>query len=282
MPFPPAIARALSAAWLSDEERTRLADLHFHDAGHGYDTFGLHPDFVALGVGMTSWLYDKWFRVRSVGVEHVPQSGPAILAANHSGNIPLDGAMIWMDVVRHTSPPRVPRAIADHFVPAMPWIGSFFARNGVVGGSAGNVRQLLSAGELLMIFPEGTPAIVKPWKERYKLHRFREGHAEFAIRHHCPVIPIGVVGAEEQMPQLARSRRLGELLGTGHLPIPAVPFPLPVRYHLYYGEPVNLHLEHAPEEADDPQTVRAAAAKVQAAVQALIERGLAERKGIFR
>lgn len=282
MPFPPALARALSQAGLSAEERERLAGLHFQDAGHGYDAFGLHPDFVTLGTLIAGPLYDRYFRVASTGHEHIPQQGPAILVANHSGNIPIDGMMIWMDVVRNTNPPRVARAVADHFVPSLPFIGTLFARSGMVGGSRGNARALLEAGELLMIFPEGTPGIVKPWAERYQLRPFRVGFAEMAIRHSAPVVPCAVVGAEEQMPQLTTSRTLGKPFGIPEVPIPAVPFPLPVRYHLLWGEPIPLDQELSPADADDPQIVREAAARVQAAVQALIEKGLKQRRGIFK
>lgn len=282
MPFPPAVARAIAQVYLDEAELTRLGGLHFQDAGHGYDAFGLHPDFVAMSTLITRPLYHRYFRVKSSGHEHLPQYGPAILVANHSGNIPIDGMMMWHDVLAHTDPPRVPRAVADHFVPSLPFVGTLFARGGMVGGSRGNARALLESGELLMIFPEGTPAIVKPFRDRYKLHPFRQGHAELAIRHGCPVIPCGVVGAEEQLPQLTTSRRLGKPFGVPEVPIPAIPFPLPVRYHLLWGPPVNLHLEHRPADADDPDVVKAAAKRVQQAVQALIDRGLKQRAGIFR
>jgi hypothetical protein len=54
-----------------------------------------------------------------------------------------------------------------------------------------------------------------------------------------------------------------------------------VRYHLYYGEPIRLDLETTPDQADDPAVVREAASRVQAGVQALLERGLEERNGVF-
>lgn len=281
MPLPPALARTIAQAFLSPEEFERLQGVHFHDAGHGYDAFGMHPAFVGLGAVVTRDLYDRYFRVISYDPHHVPEYGPAILAANHSGNIPIDGMMLWADVLRRTNPPRVVRAVADHFVPAMPWIGTFFARSGVVGGSRGNARALLEAGELLMIFPEGTPAILKPWKQRYQLFEFRQGHAELAIRHSAPVVPVGIVGAEEQLPQLFSSRRLGKLVGAPAMPIPAVPVPLPVRYHILYGEPLRFDKEFSPADADDPVVVKAAAARVRAAVEGLIARGLRERKGVF-
>lgn len=281
MPFPPFIANALAAATLPEDERDRLSALHFHDEGHGYDAFGLHPDFVALGDGIGWKLYKHYFRVKSYHPEHIPKTGPAILAGNHSGNIPIDGMMLWMDVLQQTDPPRVARPIADHFVSTLPFVSTFFARGGVVGGSRGNARKLLEGGELLMIFPEGTPGIVKPWAERYQLRRFRQGHAELAIRHGAPIVPVGFVGGEEQLPQLTSSRRLGKLLDIPALPIPAVPFPLPVRYHIHYGEPIHVEREFSPSDADDPEIVDAVARRVQAAVQDLLTQGLKLRKGVF-
>ena len=65
------------------------------------------------------------------------------------------------------------------------------------------------------------------------------------------------------------------------MPIPATPVPLPVRYHIYYGEPIDVHKRYSPAEADDPDIVQAVAAEVQAAVDALLQRGLAERPGVF-
>lgn len=281
MAFSPAIADAIAALFLNDEARTRAANVHFRDAGHGYDPFGMHPSYVALGEVLVSPLYDKYFRVLSQGHEHIPSTGPAIIAGNHSGNLPIDGMMIWLDVLRNTTPPRIARPIADHFVPSLPYLGTLFARGGLVGGSRGNARSLLDAGEMLMIFPEGVPGIVKPWSERYQLQTFREGHAELAIRHQAPIVPVGIVGGEEQLPALFSSRRLGKLFGFPVLPIPAVPVPLPVRYHLYYGEPIPVQEEFTPDQADDPVVVRETAERVKAAVGRLVERGLSERNGVF-
>ena len=279
MPFRTRIARAITTVLGRQDLRDRADRLHFKDAGHGFDTFGLHPDFVALGDLIGTPGYEWYFRVESHGAENIPASGPGILASNHSGTLPLDGAMIWVDVLRQTNPPRCSRAMADYFVASLPMISTLFARCGVVGGSRGNAETLLEAGELLMIFPEGVPGIGKPFSERYQLQHWTKGHCELAIRHRAPVIPVGVVGAEEQMPQIARIPIKGPI---PYLPIPATLVPLPTKYHIYYGEPIPFHEEFSPEDADDPEIVRQAAARVKAAVQALLERGLAERKGIFR
>lgn len=279
MPFPPRIARAVTR-FLRPSDGVEAGDtLEFQDAGHGYDAFGMHPDFVALGAALAGPLYDSYFRVTSYDSHHIPRTGAAILAANHSGTVPFDGSMIWVDVFRNTK--RAPRAVADYFVSSLPFVGTLFQRCGMVGGSRGNVRALLRGGELLMLFPEGTPGIGKPFSERYRLQTWRKGHCEMAIRYSAPVVPIGVVGAEEQMPQIARVP-LGKLGGSvPYMPIPATPFPLPVHYHILYGEPLRFDQEFRPEQADDPEVVDQCTARVKAAVQDLLGRGLRERNGIF-
>lgn len=264
---------------LRPEERRRLRAMRYHDAGHGYDAFGLHPAWIAAVSGLARPLYERWFRVRAHGAEHLPADGPAILAANHSGVLPFDGMMLHMDVLRRTHPPRAARPVADVFVPALPFVSTLFARCGMVGGSRGNVHALLEQGELLMIFPEGVPGISKPFRERYRLRPFRVGHAELAIRHRAPVIPVAIIGAEEQLP-LVLTLPLRPF-GAPYLPLSLLPVPLPVRYHIYYGAPLHLSEGRVPEDADDPAITAAAAARVQAAVQELIDRGLRDRKGVF-
>ena len=61
-----------------------------------------------------------------------------------------------------------------------------------------------------------------------------------------------------------------------------VPVPLPVRYHIHYGAPIPVYEGTSEADADNPQITKAGAARVQQAVQALIEEGLRTRKGIFQ
>lgn len=249
------------------------------DAGHGYDDFGAHADSVVTAAGLARVLYDVWFRVSSEGSEHIPD-GAAILASNHGGTLPFDAAMIWVDVLRHTNPPRLVRPVADWFVSRLPFLGTAFARCGVVGGTRRNVERLLERRELVLIFPEGTPGIGKTFAERYTLQHFRVGHVEMALRQRAPVVPVAVIGAEEQLPLITKLPF--HPFGAPFLPVPATLIPMPVRYHIYYGEPIWFDAEYGAESADNPRVLDEAAARVRMAVAALIERGLRERRGIFR
>lgn len=275
------VAAALASTLLPRQDREQLARLRFNDAGHGYGPLGFHPGTFAAAAALCRPFYKHYFRVRTYGAHHIPADGAAILAANHSGMLPVDGTMIVTDVVGHSEPPRVPRTVGDVFIPLLPWIGTLFSRLGVVGGSRDTCRALLDSGELLLVFPEGTPGIGKGYAHRYELAEWRVGHAELAIQARVPVVPVAVIGAEESWPQIARFDGV-HLFGAPWLPLPLLPFPLPARYHIYYGEPIALYERYAPADADIPEVAEAAAAEVKAAVAALIARGLEQRKGVFR
>jgi 1-acyl-sn-glycerol-3-phosphate acyltransferase len=252
----------------------------FHDAGHGYDVFGLHPPTLAAAVSAAAPLYDRYFRVDSQGIEQVPENGPAILVANHGGVLPVDAAMLCLDVLRRTDPPRIPRAIADHFVPRLPFVSTLFARLGAVSGTRANVQALLEQGELIAIWPEGVTGPAKRFKDRYRIQEWRVGFAELAIRYHAPVVPVAIVGAEESWP-LAMKLRWLHAFGAPYLPVPATPIPLPTHYRLRYGEP--RHLDGGTHrEADVPDGIASAATQVRVALERLIDDTRCARRGVFR
>jgi len=256
------------------------ARTRFHDEGYGYDVFGLHPPTLARMLEVCAPIYDRYFRVVSCGIEHVPTEGPAILVANHGGVLPVDAAMLCFDVLRRLDPPRIPRAVADHFVPRIPLVNTLLARCGVVSGTRANVHHLLDGGELIAIWPEGVSGPAKRFRDRYRIQAWRVGFAELAIRHRAPIVPVAIVGAEESWPLAAK---LGmRWLGIPYLPIPAWPLPLPTHYRIHYGAPIHLDRDHHPADADDPAIVAAAAARARGMIERQIEDLRMARRGIFR
>lgn len=254
--------------------------LPFHDAGHGYDLFGLRPESLARALALGRPLYEHYFRVDSRGIERIPASGPVIVVANHSGALPVDGAMLCLDLLLRSSPPRIPRAVAARFLPLLPFAGTLLSRLGVVVGTRANARSLLERGELLVVFPEGIAGVAKRFRDRYQIKEWSVGHAELAIRHRAPIVPAAIIGAEESWPVVARLRG-GRLLGAPYLPVPASPLPLPVRYHIHYGEPIRF--DHVPvDQADDPDAVAECAARTRDELEELLARGLRARRGLFR
>jgi len=113
---------------------------------------------------------------------------------------------------------------------------------------------------------------------------------ELALENSTPISPCAVVGAEEQAPILTRiESKWIKRLGIPYLPItPTFPLlgplgllPLPVKYHIRYGEKLDFSREYGPDAARRPEVVKKLAQEVQDAVQDLVNEGLKERKGIF-
>jgi 1-acyl-sn-glycerol-3-phosphate acyltransferase len=252
----------------------------FHDEGYGYDIFGLHPPTLQRTLDICAPLYDSYFRVSSSGIERVPTDGPVILVANHAGVLPVDAAMLCFDVLRRLQPPRIPRAMADRFVPKLPLVSTLFARCGVVSGTRANAGRLLERGELLAIWPEGVTGPAKRFRDRYRIQGWRVGFAELAIRHRAPIVPVAIIGPEESWP--LATKLAVHWFGSPYLPLPAWPLPLPTHYHILYGAPIYLHLEHTAADAHDPDFVAAAAARVHDVLARQIEDARMVRRGLFR
>ena len=96
-------------------------------SGYGVDPFGFDPQYLKRYLGLGAWVYRKYFRCESFGVQNLPD-GPALVIANHSGQLPYDGAMISMATFLDREPPRFLRSMVERFVPSMPFVSPFLAR----------------------------------------------------------------------------------------------------------------------------------------------------------
>jgi 1-acyl-sn-glycerol-3-phosphate acyltransferase len=194
--------------------------------------------------------------------------------------------MIGTACLLRKDPPRMIRSMVEHWVPTLPFVSWMFARVGQVVGTRENARILLRRGSSLLVFPEGARGISKTYDRAYELEEFGLGFMRLALETNTPIVPVGVVGAEEQMPAIANLEGLGKLLGMPAFPItptwpllgPLGALPLPVKYRLYFGQP--LRFEGAPDDED--RIVRAQVEQVKDAIRGLLERGLREREGVFR
>lgn len=271
--------RALTLELGGPGTRERLEKLTPPRNEFGVDPYGLDLDFAVPALAPFFWLYRKYFRVEVHGIERVPTEGRVLIVANHSGQLPFDAAMLGVALLVELDPPRMARALVEKWVPTLPFVSSFYARLGQVVGTPENCRRLLAADEAILVFPEGVRGLNKPFRERYRLQKFGIGFMRLALESAAPIVPCAVVGAEEQAPALFDLKPLARLLGFPAFPItPTVlPFPLPSRYHIRFGEPMRF--SGSPD--DDDAELERKVARVQDAVRALVERGLAERTSVY-
>jgi 1-acyl-sn-glycerol-3-phosphate acyltransferase len=259
--------------------RARLEKLTPPRNEYGVDPYGLDVDFVVAAIAPLLWLYRKYFRVELHGVDQVPPEGRCLVVANHSGQLPFDAAMIEVGLLIDKDPPRVARALVERWVPTLPFVSTFMARCGQIVGTPENCRRLLAADETILVFPEGVRGLNKPFSKRYQLQGFGVGFMRLALESQAPIVPCAVVGAEEQAPALFDFKLLARVLGFPAFPITPtlLPFPLPARYQIRFGEPMRFTGSPDDEDAELERKV----ADVQGAVAALLQRGLAERKSVY-
>ncbi|MFL5311137.1 MAG: lysophospholipid acyltransferase family protein [Myxococcales bacterium] len=256
----------------------RLARLVAPQNEYGVDPFGLDLEFAKAAIAPALWLYKNWFRVETHGIEHVP-AGRALIIANHSGQLPFDALMIGISMLVEAEPPRICRAMVEKWAPTLPFVAPFFARIGQVVGTPENARRLLAAGETLMVFPEGTRGLNKTFEKKYQLQDFGLGFMRLALQMQAPIVPVAVVGAEEQAPALWDFKAAAKIFGFPSLPVtPTVlPLPLPVKYRLHFGAPMKFTGSADDDDAELERKVK----DVKARVQAMVNRGVEERKAIF-
>ncbi|HEV7500118.1 MAG TPA: lysophospholipid acyltransferase family protein [Vicinamibacteria bacterium] len=270
------IARAWSAvyfSWHSEE----------------VDEFGYDPKFLRTILPFLEFLYTMWWRVEASGVENVPEAGPALVVANHSGVLPWDGLMVNL-AIRHEHPAgRQCRMLALDMFALLPFLAPLLAQSGAVRANQENGERLLRQGELVGVFPEGVKGVGKPFKDRYRLARFgRGGFVRLALRTGAPIVPCAVVGAEEVHPKIASMDWLGKPIGLPYLPItPTFPLlgplgfvPLPTKWSIDFADPIPMDA-FGPEGAEDPILVNRLSEQVRSTVQRMVDSRLARRRSVW-
>lgn len=267
-------------ARLDPDLRAKIRALPTRQNEYGYDPFGFNRDDAKVAALIAQFFYKKYFRVEQHGVEKVP-NGRVLLVANHSGQLPFDGIGIAGALLFEHDPPRVIRAMVEKFVQTLPFASYIFARWGQITGTPENCRRLLEDEEVILAFPEGARGISKPFTQRYQLQDFGLGFMRLALETRSPVVPVAVIGAEEQAPAF-NVRPLAKLIGAPAFPVvPAPPFfpilPYPVKYRIYFGDP--LYFEGDPDDEDE--VLEEKVKRVKNEIQSMIRIGLKERKHIF-
>ncbi len=234
-------------------------------------------------------VYEKYFRVDVKGIENIPSEGGALIVANHSGTVPVDGLMMQVAVHDHHPAGRHLRLLAADLVFMLPVVNELARKLGHTLACAEDAERLLAQGELVGVMPEGFKGIGKPFGERYKLQRFgRGGFVSTALRQGAPIVPCSIVGAEEIYPMIGNAKTLARLLGFPYFPLtPTFPWlgplgavPLPTKWTIQFGEPIPTD-GFPPEAAEDPMLMFNLTDQVREQIQHTLYKLLVQRRSVF-
>jgi 1-acyl-sn-glycerol-3-phosphate acyltransferase len=270
---------------LDRELADRLSRAPLQLNAYGYDPYGLHPETARRMLLPAAALYRHYFRVETHGIEQVPE-GRAILVGNHSGQFGYDGLMLQMAMLLDATPPRLVRGMAEYLFFRVPFAGIGVVRVGGMVGTPENCVHMLEGDECVAVFPEGARGANKPFRQRYQLQRFGTGFMRLALETGAPIVPVAIVGAEEQQPGFANLESVGKRLRLPSLPLtisqpwfglPGILFALPTKYRLWFGAPMRFDGDAHDEDAAIERRVD----QVKDALRGLLARGLAERRHVF-
>jgi 1-acyl-sn-glycerol-3-phosphate acyltransferase len=259
------------------EEKLKHVNVQLSDAGQ--DVFGLDLDAIRNIGGLFSFLYFFYFRCQVFHIKNLPQKR-VILVANHAGALPFDGAMIASSVFFEADPPRIVRSMVERFASEVPFLAPLLSRCGQVLGTPKNCKRLLENEQTILIFPEGARGLAKPYHQAYQLQRFGHGFMRLSMETKAPIVPVAVIGSEEQAPTLRNLSQLANLFGWPAFPITAAPLngliPWPVRYRIYFGAPMVFDGDY-----HNSHHVQHNVTLVRKSLRELLSAGLQQRKHIF-
>jgi len=148
---------------------------------------GLLPDAVFKGV--LSWLFRRLYRVRVVGLEHLPKDGErAVIVVNHASF--LDPALLAAFL------PAQPVFAINTFTAKWWWVRPFlrlvqaFPVDPTNPMSTKSLIKVVQEGKSLVIFPEGRLTVTGALMKVY------EGPGMIADRADAPLVPIRIDGAQ--------------------------------------------------------------------------------------
>lgn len=251
---------------------------------YGYDPWGYSPRTMKRFILPAAYLYRYYFRCRTTGLENLPE-GRMLLIGNHAGQMAFDGLMVTTACILEAQPPRLSRGMGEYWLGTLPYLSVLLDRTGSAVGTRQTCIDMLRHGECVMAFPEGVRGMNKVYADAYKLMEFGLGFMRLALETDTPIVPVSIVGSEEQNPGLADLKGVANMLGMPSFPVtltfpllgPLGMLPLPVRYHIEFGKPMRFE-GHAEDEDD---VIEAKVEQVKAALHEQLERGLAARKSVF-
>lgn len=269
-------------AKLGEEFNARLARVPLNLTATGVDPFGMDPSWTKYALASAAVLHRHYFRTEVHGAANVPATR-VLLIANHSGQIPMDAALIGASLFMDLEPPRFMRAMVEKWTQTLPFVSVVFSRCGQVVGVPENAKQLLDSDEALLVFPEGARGISKPFSKRYQLCDFGLGFMRLAMETKTPIVPVAVVGGEEQyisignFDSLAKKMRMPTLPIIPQMLLPFGQLPLPTKYRIYFGEPMRF----GGDPDDDDAVIEEKVFLVKSTIQSMLNRGLKERRSVF-
>lgn len=154
-------------------------------------TRGVNPLLYWVARAILQPFFRVWFRLGRIGREHIPASGPVLLAANHRSFLDpfVIGTMVRRPVYYVAKKELFSSRLQAWLLNSL---GAFPVDRGASDQEMlATARAILERGDALVIFPEGTR--VRPGA----LGTPKRGVGRLALETGAPIVPLAVIGTED-------------------------------------------------------------------------------------
>jgi cytidylate kinase len=194
----------------------------------------VHPRLIRGAQRFGWWLFHRVFRIRIFGVEHIPLTGPVLIAGNHSSF--LDGPVVFSVTPRPAIYFIKSELYGGPLDRALDWLGQIPINRGRPDRPAlKHGLGALAEGQAVGMFPEGS-------RGSGDMTTVQHGIAYLALKAGCPVVPVACFGTGDAMP-------MGRRIPEWKAPVDVV-----------FGEPFTVRTEGDPSarrtSAESAETIR--------------------------
>lgn len=159
--------------------------------------------FYAFFHYLVTWVYRTWFRGEVVGSEHIPTSGPFLIAANHASHLdpPFVGCQVGRQMRFFARKTLWSNRVSSWWLNQVECIP--VDRDSGDVSAIRRVLQALHEDRAVVLFPEGTRS------PDGHLQKPKAGVGLMACKTGAPVVPCRVFGSYEAFGKGAKFPRLG-------------------------------------------------------------------------
>jgi 1-acyl-sn-glycerol-3-phosphate acyltransferase len=153
---------------------------------------------------LASAVLRAWFRLRVTGVENIPETTSAVVAANHKSF--LDAFFIGLATRRHIRVMAKTELFRGPLAPLLVRLGAFPVRRGEADPDAlETAAAILAGGGVLVVFPEGTRV-----DDPGALGSPHHGAGRLALAGGAPIVPVAISGTSHLwLGPVPKPRRIG-------------------------------------------------------------------------
>jgi 1-acyl-sn-glycerol-3-phosphate acyltransferase len=213
--------------------------------GAAADLDARDPEYIRNMLPLMWLLTTVYFRAEVRGMDRIPEEGPVLFVANHSGgNMTPDSIVFTLAFNSYFGVERPLFSLAHALVTSWPVLGGMAKKWGIITAGHDAAKAAFDRGGSVLVYPGGDVEVHRPYSARHEI-RFdgRKGFLRLARDARVPIVPVVADGGHDTYLPLTDGRFIAKALRLDKLARLKV---LPVSLALPWGLNIGDFFGHLP------------------------------------